>query len=129
MEGKDGFDQDMCRCAAAEFAQEASGPQGGHGLLAEREDAGVGDVDGALPLGQLSQRAWKGTRTWPPAPRQVLSAQQCTSASAGAAMMPRVRTALMSLIAPGRAGEASSCRPNGLAMTCTFIPQFLCFPE
>lgn len=44
-------------------------------------------------------------------------------------MVPWVRAALMSWTAPGSAGEAHSRFPNGSAMTRTFIPCFLCFPE
>jgi hypothetical protein len=32
-------------------------------------------------------------------------------------------------VVPGRAGEAQISRPAGSAMTCTFTPWHLCFPE
>lgn len=34
-----------------------------------------------------------------------------------------------SCTASGRAAEAHSSRPKGSAMTCTFIPCYLCLPE
>lgn len=44
-------------------------------------------------------------------------------------MMPCSRAARTSWTAPTKAGEAHIRRPFGSAMTCTFMPCFLCFPE
>lgn len=130
MEGENGLDQvGDAGGTAAELARQPPGFEGGHGPLAESADSGMGDVDSALALGQLLPAAPVGNAHGAAGTLVALAAQRCTSNLARASMMPCVRAALMSRTAPGRAGEAHSRRPNGSAMTCTFIPYFLCFPE
>lgn len=114
---------------AAEFAEEAQGLAGGDGLREEGADLGMGTVDGLPAGGEAVPSAAAKETDRVTCTLVALVCQQLILASASASMMPCSRAARTSWTAPAKAGEAHIRRPFGSAMTCTFMPCFLCLPK
>ncbi len=89
----------------------------------------VGPVDGLLAGGEAVPSAAVREADRAACTLVPLSAQQVMPASASASMMPCSRAARTSWTASAKVGKAHIRRPCGSAMTCTFMPCFLCLPN
>lgn len=130
MEGEDSLDEARDPGGrAAEFAEEPSGLEGGDGLFDQGPHLRMGPVDGPLAGGEAAPPA-AGREADRAARAPVALVRPAVDAGrARASMMPCSRAARTSWTAPARAGEAHRRRPFGSAMTCRFMPCFLCLPR
>ncbi len=60
---------------------------------------------------------------------QPLTARTIRPAASSLAGTPQIHSAFLSCTEPGSAPDTHGMSPSGLAMTCRFIPCFLCLPE